>query len=178
MAHMTVSALDNIREWYRGSVLEKLELQRAAEGEKLDEYKLVHPAAHIGWVPPNGFPDDQQGVTLPCIVVGLDKKISSAEETLLQLRITAAVYDPGHQQRTDGELSLQTNMDGCRTLLNFMDALEAQTLRSVVIADNFELCSPIEAAMYEEQPYPYWYGYLKFTVKYQPYPQTRYAGVL
>lgn len=174
-----VSSLFAIRDYYVAEVLAETELQCPAEDERLDDYRLAQPAAHVGWIPPGGVLTLSGKIAVPCIVVGLDKRTSSDEDSELNLRITAAIYDPGQRTYTEkGALQLEPNFEGYVTLLNLLDRLESATLKNRAIAGRYTLSSDVETVMYEEQPFPYWYGFLRFKVTGEGYPQTRYAELL
>lgn len=174
---MTVTQLCDIRDWLAEHALKGLQYQRPAD-ESIAQYELVTPVAHLGYLPPGGtLPED--GVSIPGIVVGLDKKTSDADGVRLELRVTVAVYDPGYQPPAEGGgVELQPNLEGYVTLLNLMDTLEQCILGAVVLAERYVLASPVEAKPYDEQAYPYWYGYLKFAVELDEYPRVRYADAL
>ncbi|MCQ4895548.1 hypothetical protein [Anaerotruncus sp. DFI.9.16] len=172
-----VTALQSIRDFYLSHALKGMELKCPPDGERIDGYSLVQPSAYIGWIPPGDVLGPDRPI-VPCIVVGLDRRLSSDDDTRLELRVTAAVYDPGHQERKDNQIQYTPNLDGYVTLLNLLDRLEAATLREQVLAGRYSLASSVETRMYDEQPFPYWYGYLKFTLSDGAYPKTRYAKFL
>lgn len=174
---MTVSMLQEIKAWAE-DVLAGVQLQRPAEGERLDRYELATPAVHIGWVPPGSvLPSGPDGpIRVPCVVIGAEELDADQESTDLQLMITAAVFDPGRQIRgQDGNLSWEVNFDGYINLLNLLDRIRARLLRGRTIAGKYKLTSPVALKTYEEQPWPYWYGYLKFTLSGEAYPMSGYA---
>lgn len=171
---MTVSDLSAIKAHYETMVLKDLHLKCPSD-KSIKDYRLVTPMAHIGWIPPRGIIPSEADIAIPCMVLSVDNKLSSDEETIFKIRISVAVFEPG---KTDDKGCYTPNLEGYEVLLNFMDRLEACTLKNPVIAERFLLVSEIEMAMYEEQPYPYWYGYLKFSLKKEAYPVTRYAELL
>ena len=174
-----VSSLFEVRDFYEREVLQDVQFKRPADGDRLDAYELVRPKAHVGWIPPGGVLAPSRTLTIPCIVVGLDRRTASTEDTEMGVRITAAIYDPGHQTWTEeSSLSTDPNFEGYVTLVNLMDRLEAVTMKHQVIGGRYKLDSAIESKMYDEQPWPYWYGYLRFTLSGPPDPVTRYAGLL
>lgn len=174
-----VTILEEIRDFYVSEVLNKTQMQRPTRDDRINAYELVQPSAYIGWIPPGGIFDMPDRPLIPCIVVGLDQRTASIEDTEMQVRITAAIYDPGHQTWTEESgLSTDPNFEGYVTLLNLMDRLEAVTMKHQVIGGRYKLDSAIESKMYDEQPWPYWYGYLRFTLSGPPDPVTRYAGLL
>lgn len=171
---MTVTSLTEICNYFQRTVLAGLLLQKP-DDDDIMKYQLVTPSAHVGWIPPDAILSLESAVSIPCIVVGLDDKTSTGDETTLNLRITVAVYDPGRHELHNDTMSYKPNFEGYKTLLNFMDKLEMQTLKDHVLAGAYELTSAIKSKMYEEQPYPYWYGCLQFSVQREAYPVTRYS---
>lgn len=177
---MTVSALREIKEWAEDA-LRDVQLQRPADGERLDQYELVTPAVHIGWVPPGSIIPSGSGdrIRVPCVVVGADEVDADEESTEIQLMFTAVVFDPGHQVRGEnGSLGWAANFDGYVNLLNLLDRLRARILRDRRIAGKYRVASTVVLKTYEEQPWPYWYGYLKLTATCEPYPASGYAKFL
>ncbi|RPF41911.1 hypothetical protein EDD70_2971 [Hydrogenoanaerobacterium saccharovorans] len=174
---MTVTALNELKAYFERNVLDGVLLQKPNDNNILD-YTLVQPAVHMGWIPPNGVLSPENVVTIPCLVVGLDEKESSSDDTTLNLRITVAIYDAGLHKQSGEAMEYASNFEGYITLLNLMDKLEAQVLKDRVFAGKYELASPIKSKLYDEQPYPYWYGQLKFTVTREAYPVTRYEDYL
>jgi hypothetical protein len=41
-----------------------------------------------------------------------------------------------------------------------------------------KLQGPVKWGMYEEQPYPYWYGHMRFTVSTKAYPKKNIEKLL
>lgn len=177
--NQTVSSLQCIKDWLDSKVLADVKLQRPDPGGQTQTYTLVKPAVHVGLIPPGHFliDNETESIRIPCLVVGLMEDLADVESTDLQLRITAAIYDPGHQTQEEDSLQLSANFDGYLTLLNLLDRVRARVAQGT-LANTFELKSPIKLKTYEEQMWPYWYGYLEFTVSSEPYPQSGYAKFL
>lgn len=155
-------------------------MQRPADEEILDKYELVTPAVHIGWIPAGSVLPTTDRIPIPCLVVGCDESDLDSESLDLHLQITAAVYDPGHQtiEGDSQQLLSDFSLDGYTTLLNLLDLVRAKIVREGVVAQKFELVAGVKMQTYEEQPFPYWYGFLRFKVTGEGYPQTRYAELL
>ncbi len=177
--NQTVSSLQSIGKWLEDEVLANIKLQQPEPDGMAQTYKLVKPAVHVGLIPPGHFltNDSPEMIRIPCLVVGLAEASADAEATQMQLRITAVIYDPGHQSVADNALQLSANFDGYITLLNLLDKVRAHVAQGT-FANNFELQSPIKLKTYEEQLWPYWYGYLEFTVSSEGYPQKSYTEFL
>jgi hypothetical protein len=175
----TASSLNSIKEWLESLILsERIELKRPDKSNRTDNYKLVTPAVHIGFIPPDKMLGEVTGIRIPCLVVGTSETDGDADSTMMNLQITAIVYDPGLQNLNENGLQLTPNFDGYITLLNFLDRLKDWIQRTDGITDRFQLESSVKLKTYEEQPWPYWYGALTFTVSGEPYPVTKYADVL
>jgi len=175
----TVSSLNEIKKWFEKLIeKEKIQFKQPSQDNKAVTYTLTAPAVHIGFVPPNGILDPG-GMRIPCLVVGTPETDGDQDSTIMELQITAIVYDPGEQKAdSDHQLQLTPNFDGYITLLNFLDRVKVWIQREDGIADRFQLQSPVKLKTYEEQPWPYWYGFLSLTVSGAPYPVTKYADVL
>ncbi|MVB11076.1 hypothetical protein CAFE_17780 [Caprobacter fermentans] len=172
----TASSLKLIQKWLSDHIAaDGMQLKQSQKDNKIGNYVLAAPAVHIGLVPPNGVVDPAAGLRVPCLVIGAAESDSDAEETRITLQITAIVYDPGTQ---DGPASLVPNFDGYLTLINLLDRVREWVMKEDGAAGCFSLEGGVKLTPYEEQPWPYWYGFLTFTVSGEPYPVTKYADVL
>lgn len=177
----TVSSLEQIKEWLEDLITaEKITFKSPQKDNKADTYKLVPPAVHVGFVPPNSIVEQNSKIRIPCLVVGTSETDGDQDSTTMNLQIMAAVYDPGSQMMAPDRQQLQLipNFDGYITLLNFLDRVKEWIQRNDGIADRFQLESPVKLKTYDEQPWPYWYGFLTFTVSGEANPVTRYKDVL
>lgn len=174
----TVTALRDFKAWLE-QALSGFTLQRPEESGRVDQYTLTTPAVHIGLIPPGSILPEMREVRAPCLVVGLGQGSAGREGRELELIVTAVVYDPGHQTSTkDGRLDTEMNFEGYIALLTLLDRVQAALLREGAVAGEWELSSPVTLQTYETQPWPYWYGQLRFSVEGPAYPQTRFAGEL
>lgn len=173
---MTVSQLERIKDYYQSAVLNQFSME-AAQSQEVLAYKLKHPIAYVGWMPPNSVMGDPD-LSIPCVLIGLDEKTFAEDATETKLRLTAVVYDPGLHQRSEEEMQFTPDFEGYKVLLNLLDALAAETCRADVLADRYQVTSPVILRTYEEQPYPYWYGSLQFTVEDIASPTTRFKDLL
>lgn len=174
-----VSSLNKVQDWLKKQIAaEHIVLKQPGKDNKATGYNLVAPAVHVGLVPPNCIVDSA-GIRIPCLVVGTPELADDHDSATMELQITAIVYDPG-LQKTDsaGVLQLTPNFDGYVTLLNFLDRVKGWIQKQDGIAGELQLESAVRLKPYEEQPWPYWYGFLSFTVSGEPYPVTKYADAL
>ncbi len=175
----TVSSLNAVKEWLEGHIsADKIQLKVPSADNKIGDYKLAAPAVHAGLIPPDGIIYPTDGIRIPCLVVGTPETNGDSESTEMELQITAIVYDPGTQTPEISGPKLIPNFDGYITLLNFLDRVKEWVQREDGAAGRFQLESPVKLKTYEDQPWPYWYGFLSFTVSGEPYPVTKYADVL
>lgn len=174
-----VSSLNQVKSWLKERIAsEHIELKRPGKDNKATGYNLVAPAVHVGLVPPNSIVDPT-GVRTPCLVVGTPELVDDHDSATMELQITAIVYDPGLQETgATGVLQLSPNFDGYVTLLNFLDRIKGWIQKQDGVAGEFQLESAVRLKTYEEQPWPYWYGFLSFTVSGELYPVTKYADAL
>lgn len=70
------------------------------------------------------------------------------------------------------------DFQGFRDLLNLLERASAALLRHRIIDGAGTLQLPLKLGMYEEQAYPYWYGWITFTVRQTGYPATELAKFL
>ena len=176
----TVSALCAVKEWLEKQIeASHVELKRPDQDGKITAYTLAAPSVHIGFVPPNGIVDPAV-MRIPCLVVGTPETTDDHDTAEMELQLTAIVYDPGLQKKDEKgqQLQLTPNFDGYITLLNFLDRVKSWVQKNDSIAGKFQLESSVRLKTYEEQPWPYWYGFLSFTVSGVAYPMTRYAEIL
>ncbi|MCI1965883.1 MAG: hypothetical protein LKJ17_07105 [Oscillospiraceae bacterium] len=172
----TASLLKLIQKWLENHITaDRLQLKQPRKDNAIGSYVLSPPAVHVGLVPPNGIIDPTAGLRIPCLVIGAAESDSDGDETRIALQVTGIVYDPGTQ---DGTASLNPNFDGYLTLMNLLDRVRQWVTREDGVADLFQLAGGVKLTPYEEQPWPYWYGFLTFTVTGEPYPVTKYADVL
>lgn len=141
-------------------VLEKFFKEEVADHIKLkkpesDEY--VNPNVFIGYLPPKGFLPE--GFDLPCIVVGMMDGNDSDTETTLSARITFAIYSEGHEE--NGEIV--PDMQGYKDIVSLIDKSRLKLATNSIIGGVCTVNKPITWALYDEQPWPFWYGYIAFT---------------
>ena len=148
-----------------------LKLQKPSDND-IDNYELVNPAVHIGWIPPKGFLPPELETAIPCLVVGMDEGNDDGQEASLPIRISAAVYSPGlHTIQEGGSVECAPDFQGYIDLLNLIDRTVAEIAKNQIL-NGVSIEYPIRWGMYQEQqPYPYWYGWVAFSVKRQSYPK-------
>lgn len=168
----TVEVLEVIKGFLEGAAT-GIKLQKDSQDNVL-AYELVNPCVVIGWLPPKGYLPEGIETSIPCMVVGLEDGADTGEHTQLQIKISFAVYSPG--EHTEGGYT--PNFNGYIDLLNFMDYVKAQFIKHTIIENKVKVSDEITWGMYDEQPYPYWYGYMKLSVTGMPYPKVEIEKLL
>lgn len=169
----TVTVLNKIKEFLEEKVTPSIELQKSNDSN-IDSYELMHPNVFVGWVPPNGFLPPGMERAIPCLVVGMDDATDDSTTDEIAIRITGAVYSPGlHKPKIEGEGNeFIPDMQGYVDLLNLLDRTVAELAKNKIIKNTATLQDPIKRGMYLEQPYPYWYSWITFTVSKAAYPRS------
>ncbi len=176
-----VSTLESVKAWLENNIeTDKIQEKAPRKDDTTGSYQLAPPAVHVGYIPPGSILDEHSKIRIPCLVVGTPEMTDDRENSEINLQITVIVYDAGLQTvGGDGKsMQLSPNLDGYVTLLNFLDRVKEWILRENGIPDRLTLNSPVKLKTYEEQPWPYWYGFLNFTATGADNPITRFAGVL
>ncbi|WP_035172457.1 hypothetical protein [Caldanaerobius polysaccharolyticus] len=150
--------LEGLQKYLIDNVSSKIKLQKP--NDNIKDYELVHPAVFIGWLPPKNYLPPGMESEMPCIVVGLDEGTDDGQDASLNIRISFAVFSPGLYDST-GQYT--PNFDGYKDLLNLITLTRIELSKSMSIGTAI-IEKPFKWGMYEEQPYPYWYGYLTFSI--------------
>jgi len=169
----TVEVLERIKEFLQTNVCNRIKLQKPND-KNVDSYELVNPIAHIGWIPQKGFLPNKLDYTIPCLVVGMDEANDDGQDCSIPIRISAVVYSPGlHVKKDDGSIVYTPDFQGYIDLLNLIDRTRAEIAKNHIL-NGVSIEYPIRWGMYqEEQPYPYWYGWIVFSVRIQAYPKAK-----
>lgn len=159
----TVAVLENIRDFLLSNVSPGIQLQQSND-KNIAEYELVNPNVFVGWIPPNGYLPEGVETAIPCLIVGLDEAADNGEEGQYNIRISAAVFSPGLHEPVETEIQYTPDFQGYIDLLNLIDRTKAELLKNRIASP------PLKWGMYQEQPYPYWYGWITFSIQKRSYP--------
>lgn len=161
----TIAVLEALQSFLQEKVTPTIRLQKPNDNN-VQEYLLVNPSVHIGWIPPKGYLPEGMESAIPCLIVGLDDGTRDSQDKELSIRISAAVYSPGlHAPDGVGGILYTPDFHGYQDLLNLIDRTVAKLEENPVIGKKVTIKDPIQWGMYQqEQPYPYWYGWITFTV--------------
>ena len=172
----TISILEALQVFLKEKVASSIKLQKPSDGN-IHNYELMHPEVHIGWIPPKGYLPSGMEAAIPCLIVGMDDGTDDGQEAGVNIRISAAVYSPGlHEPQSGSQIKYTPDFKGYNDLLNLIDRTVAELSKNKVIGNVTIVQAPIKWGMYQdEQPYPYWYGWITFTAKKQTYPQSNVA---
>ncbi len=171
----TVSVLNAIKDFIADKVSPGIRLQMSNDNN-VDEYQLLNPNVFVGWIPPKGYLPEGMESAIPCLIVGLDSGAEDTEDGQYDIRIPVAVYSPGlHASDESGEVDYTPDLQGYIDLLNIIDRTVAALSKNLIITDAGTIQKPIKWGMYDEQPYPYWYGWITFTLVTRGYPESEIA---
>jgi len=167
----TLIILESLQKFLQEKVTPGITLQKPND-DNVDEYKLVNPVVHTGWIPPKGYLPEGMESAIPCLIVGMDEASDDGSDREINIRITAAVYSPGkHVPAEGGSIKYTPDFKGYHDLLNLINKTVAVLSRNLIINNAGTVQFPIRNGMYQEQPYPYWYGWITFTLRKTAYPQ-------
>ncbi|TCZ73054.1 hypothetical protein E0485_21790 [Paenibacillus albiflavus] len=135
--------------------------------DDITDYQLMHPNVFIGWLPPPNQLEDvplqlPDGVkkAIPAMVIGMDDGEDDGNDAGINIRISFIVYNPGHYPKDGGVLP---DFKGYRDLLNFIFICRQQLSSRYLVEDGKTTAQkPFSWGMYQQQPMPYWVGYLTF----------------
>lgn len=159
-----ILSLESLKSFLQEKVTSQIKLKKPNDKNVMD-YKLVNPQVHIGWIPPNGYLPKEIGSAIPCILVGHDDGEDNGEDASLSIRLSFAIWNPGHK---DNSGNLSPDFEGYRDLINFIERTKMEILKYKIINRNVEIMHPLKWGMYEENPYPYWYGWMSFRITLNP----------
>lgn len=152
--------LGAIKEFLQEKISPEFKLKKPSEDNIInDNYELVNPAVYIGWVPPKNYLNEY-GYDVPSLLVMEDGGEDSGQDADIDIRIGIATYDPGSSTIPD--------FKGYKDLLNIIQRIRIEIVKSAVIAGITTVEKPIKWGMYEEQQYPYWHGWISFKVRTVP----------
>jgi len=154
-----LDALKALKKFISDYVASKTLLQQ----EDSEPPVYVNPYVEMIYLPHKNFsPQDFQ---VPFILVGLDDAIDDTLQHELNIRITFATYGGG--QYTD-ENGLKVNMPdskGYIDLINIIERTKLELITAGIINGAGAVLKPFRYGVYDtEMVYPYWYGYLSFTL--------------
>lgn len=154
----TREVLNNIADTLRPKLADML-LEKA---ESLPGAERVPPSISVGYAPPRNADMSGYGemYNVPGVVIGMGENGGSddGKEATIPVMITVGTYSPG-EVGTDGLVKL--NNEGYIDLLNLIERVR-HVLMALTVLKRTTIQRPVQWGMYQEQPYPYWYGWLSF----------------
>ncbi|MTI49702.1 MAG: hypothetical protein FH761_17870 [Firmicutes bacterium] len=166
----TVNVLKDLKDFLSENVANEIKL-KSPDDNNVNSYALVNPAVFIGWLPPKGYLPSMFESSIPCIVVGMDNGADNTKKSTIDLKISFATFSPGEYEEKEGQ-AFTPSFNGYIDLVNLIDKTKAALSKNRILASKYTLEDDIRFGMYEEQPYPYWYGFMTFSVKGSSYPIT------
>jgi hypothetical protein len=153
----TVSVLESLKEFIK-EITDDFKFEKAGTTGDAD---LVPPVVCVGWLPPKNYLPE--GYDVPCVIVGMDNGEEDDQESKLSVKLTFATYGAGE---TDEEGNFIPDMNGYIDLLNLMEVVKRELVKSTIIKGKTRIYKPIKWGMYEEQMWPLWHGYMTFDASF------------
>lgn len=153
--------IEALQKFLQERVAGKIKLQ--APAKDIDTYGLVHPAVHVGWIPPKlpeNISPESQVTDIPCIIVGMDEGEDDGDSASLNIRLSFVTFSEGLMK--DGKL--YPNYEGYKDLINLIALTRRELSAAVTIGSVTSVQRPFKWGMYKDQPAPYWYGWMTFSV--------------
>ncbi|TGE36885.1 hypothetical protein E4K67_17450 [Desulfosporosinus fructosivorans] len=167
----TIATLEVLREFLLEKVTPTIKLQKAND-TNIREYELVSPQVHIGWIPPKGYLTEGMESTIPCLIVGMEDGSDDGQSSDINIRISAAIFSPGLHEPKGDRVKYTPDFQGYIDLMNLIDRTKAELLKNPIIKNSFSVQESVKWGMYQDQPYPYWYGWITFSIKKQAYSRS------
>jgi len=137
----------------------EITLEKPPEKRAQISNETVCPAVYEGYVPPKNFLTEY-GYDVPGVVVGIAAGEDTDEESAVNVRITCGTYGAG---TVDLNGEFQYDAKGYVDLLFLMEKVRDCIFSAGVIKERTVVRKPLKWGMYEEQPWPYWYGWITFS---------------
>lgn len=154
--------LEALQKFLQENVSVKIKLQKPIKSD-VTTYELINPSVHIGWIPPKlpeGMNPEDEVPDIPCIIVGMDDGNDDGQDAELNIRISFVAYHPGEYENS----KFTPSFKGYQDIINLMELTREELAKSGVIEGVTTVQRPFKWGMYQDQPYPYWYGWLTFPV--------------
>lgn len=119
---------------------------------------LIRPQVYIGWTPPKNIKAEDYDI--PGIIIGIPEGSEEDENGVLNVNLTFATFSPGPE--TPVEAANKFDMQGYRDLLYLQSFVRYKLFSTRIINSKTTVQKPVAWGVYEEQPYPYWVGWMKF----------------
>lgn len=153
----TYDALIALKKFLEEDVAPTIELQR----EKTDQVEYVNPYVGIISLPHKNFMP--VNFTVPYILVGFSEGNEDDTENALTIRIQCATY--GGDVLFEQENNIPDEK-GYLDLINLIERIKNKLIDKAVVEKAGAINKPILYGVYDEEiTYPYWYGYLQFTLQ-------------
>ena len=143
----------------------KLKLQKPPTDVDV-EPERVFPTVCIGYLPPKSYLPDEYDI--PAVVVGYNKESGedNGSDASLNIKLTLATYGAGSY---DEEGKFNPDMTGYIELINLISCIREDLSKNPIIEKVTIMDkgpdTPFKWGTYDEQPWPYWYGWITFSVK-------------
>ena len=175
---MTQTMLEEIRREIQEKVLDKLRLRASASSPVDGSYALAAPSSYLIDLPPGRADQPDPELPAPAVVVTMGKRSQGQEGSSAEILLQAVTYGPGITAPGAAGNQFDPAWEGHWDLINLLDAMAQYILANPVLAGKYEVISPVETQLAQEQPWPYWCGAIRVEVSIPDYHPTIYSDFM
>ena len=167
---MILTVLGAIKEFLSREAAPTIKLPMSGKNGEEAGFKLVNPDVRTEWLDTvdadkNRYPEVKNKTDIPCLLVCMDEADDPGGDgagLLLNIRVVAVCWNPGtfteeHERKIDGA--------GYSDLVNLLERAKQKIMAKRDFEGKAVLEGGVKLKVYEEQPWPYWYGWLSFQVR-------------
>lgn len=148
--------LKALKKYIECEVCSKVKLQADNSAE------YVNPPCYIMHLPNENF--NPKGFTVPFVAIELDNAEDAVEDNTLDIRITVATYGGGYYLDEEESRTEIPDGNGYIDLINTIEILKQSLLKNPTTDGSGTISKPMNYGTYDvDAPFPYWYGFLKFS---------------
>jgi hypothetical protein len=172
----TQMIIEEIRDFLKDK-LSNIELQSSTREIEFEPI-LTSPKVFDMYLPPKSYLNSINELVpenlIPALLVGIEKAKDNHQDGVLDIRITFITFSAGTYNENQELIDL--NNEGYKDNINLMERTKQELIKATNINCKCTVNKPIEYGIYEEQPCPYWYGYMTFSVTLPEYEYNAYQS--
>lgn len=167
--------LNDLTEWVQKNICndETVNLLKP-DNEKMDEtYEKVYvkPTAYPLYLPPKTNRKEESKIPAVIVQTGQNTTDMVKHKERLDIQLSFVLWNPGKYEETEEEKTFERNYEGWNDLWKLIDLAKRKIQSEVYICGfKLDITTPMKSGMFntdeEVTKYPYWSGYLTFTVEF------------
>lgn len=166
-----LDALKAMQQFLKENVAEKILLQKEPEqgavSDPSQSNSYVHPSVTIIRMPHENF--DPTGYRVPFLAVCMDTDVDDDDGHTADFRIVAGVYGGGNYDGDTDPEGIPDNK-GYIDLINLLEKVKISIASASILGGMCVVRKPFSIKFYDDDTWPYWYGYLSFTAEMPAVP--------